>query len=376
MPLRVTLRYPAILCALLLVGFVLAVPARAQQDKRAQAGMKFVGLSVDARGAALGDAMTSLEGSSAMLFYNPAGIARQTSFIDVTAGQVGWIADINYNQATIGFAPKGGRYGVFGVSVMAVDYGDMEGTIIDESLDRAYRDTGTFSANGIAVGVAYARALTDRFSAGGHVKFVEQDLGSGITPRVFRNLLNENGFPIPRDSDGDGIPDTDADGAPIYVQESVLLEDDFTESVIAYDFGVLYKTGFESLNFAFSARNFSSEVTYLDEGFQLPLALNIGLSMNVVDLTQLNPSMHKLMVTVDAAKPRDFAEQVRVGTEYLFMNTLALRFGYAYPSDEQTFSLGAGIQQAVRGFGFGADYAYTEFGVFGSVHRLSFRLAL
>ena len=98
--------------------------------------------------------------------------------------------------------------------------------------------------------------------------------------------------------------------------------------------------------------------------------------MDVLNLTTLDPSLHSLVVTADAANPRDFSEQIRVGGEYVFMNTLALRGGYVFPSDTEGVSLGAGIRQRLGGLGFGADYAYTDAGIFSGVHRVAVRFSL
>jgi hypothetical protein len=83
---------------------------------------------------------------------------------------------------------------------------------------------------------------------------------------------------------------------------------------------------------------------------------------------------HSLLLAVDAENPRDFTEQIKIGAEYSFAETLSLRAGYITPADEQGFSLGAGVRQSVGGLGIGADYAYTDFGVFDAVHRVAFNL--
>ena len=123
-------------------------------------------------------------------------------------------------------------------------------------------------------------------------------------------------------------------------------------------------------------RNFAPEVTYAGESFQLPLTVQFGVSMDVLNLTSLDPSMHSLMVTADALTPRDYSEQVRLGGEYTFARTLSLRGGYVFPSDTESLSLGAGIQQRLGGVGFGADYAYSNAGVFSGVHRIAVRFTL
>lgn len=108
-----------------------------EYNKRAQTSMKFLSFSVDARAAALGDAMTGQEeASAAAMFYNPAGMARFEGTFSVTASMAQWIADINYNSAAVMFRPAGGLYGVFGLTAMMVDYGELQGTIRFDNPDR------------------------------------------------------------------------------------------------------------------------------------------------------------------------------------------------------------------------------------------------
>ena len=314
----------------------------AERDKLAQTGMKFLSISGDARAAAMGSAMTALEGGASMLFYNPAGMARLGSTAELAASQTGWIADIDYNFGAVAYRPFNGRYGVIGVSLVFADYGDLQETIRADN-DQGFIDLGTFSPQAWSVGVGYARAITDRFSVGGQIKYANMDLGSSVME---------------------------------VSEEGEFARQDNEQGTTAFDFGVLYKTGFRSLNFAVSARNFAPEVTFEEESFQLPLTLQIGLSMDVLDLTTLGSSnLHSFVVSVDAENPRDFAEQIKIGGEYIFYETLALRAGYIFPTDEQGISLGAGVMQEFAGIGFGADYAYTNFGVFDGVQRIALRLS-
>ncbi len=345
------------LAALVLALGLIVRPASGQQEKLAQTGMKFLSTSLDPRAAALGDAVTAVDGGSEMLFYNPAGMASQSTFMTAAFGQLNWIADINYNQASLSLAPSGGRYGVFGFSLVSVDYGDLQGTIRFDN-DQGFLDTGNFSPSAMAFGIGYARSLTDRFAVGGQVKFVHQDLGSNVQDFA--------------------VVDTPIDDVTYVTGGDTLgyLSVTNRKNVTAFDFGVLYRTGFHSLTFAFSARNFSQEVKYVDESFQLPLTLKIGLSMDVLDVTAAGQgTMHSLRVSVDAENPRDYSEQIKVGAEYTFLETLSLRAGYAFPTDEQGINLGAGVFKRVRGFGIGADYAYTDFGVFSKVNRFAIRVS-
>ncbi len=339
--------YPAalvLLCALLLASSPDAYGQKKdERQKLAQTGMKFLSISTDPRAAALGGAVTSLEGASVSLFQNPASMSRLEGFASLNLAQMQWLVDIKYNQASIAFAPSGGRYGVFGFSFMAVDYGDLQQTIRADN-DQGFTDLDSFSPSAMSFGVGYARALTDRFSIGGHVKYVVQDLGDSVD---------------------------EASGGGLTTTSNRL-------SVPAYDFGVLYRTGFRSLNFAVTARNFASEIEYEEESFQLPLTMRIGVSMDLMDLTSSTSTMHAFIVSMDAEHPRDYPEQIKLGGEYVFMNTVALRAGYAFPTDELGVSLGLGVHQQLAGLTLGADYAYTDAGVFNQftrVHRLALQLS-
>ena len=315
------------------------------QQKLAQAGMKWLTVGTDARASALAGAVTATEGSSSSMFYNPAGMARLGSMANVALGKTFWIADIDYSFASLAIRPGDGDWGVFGLSVQAVDYGTLISTVRSETARDGFIETGTFNPTALMIGLGYARAFSDKFSLGGNIKYAKQDLGGGST------TLTANG----------GLADYK----------------DYSVDVYAFDLGVLYHTGYKSLTFGMSVRNFAKEISYVKEEFQLPLTFRIGLSMDVLDLFDVNKDAHSLLLAVDAEHPRDYQEQIRVGAEYTFFKTISFRAGYVSSTNEEGVSLGIGAMKAYNDEGapFGADYAYTPFGVFGNVHRLSFHIS-
>lgn len=335
--------YKGLLAYLLLALMAPAAYAQLIDDrtKLAQTGMQFLTVPLHARAAAMGDAMTAQGGTSASLFYNPAGMALVTDRAQFALGRNQWIGDIDYSFGSVAFRPADGRFGTVGLSVMAVRYGELYETIRADNA-QGFEDLGTFSPSALAAGLGYARALTDRFSVGGQVKYVRQSLGAST-------MSIEDGNMVRQDND---------------------------LGTLAVDFGVLFQTGFRSLNFAVSARNFSQELAYEEENFELPLSFRIGMSVNMMDLVGQEAGTHAVLLSVDAEHPRDYVEQVRAGAEYQFLNTLALRVGYVTPTDEEGISFGAGIQQSLSGIGFGFDYAYTRFGAFGNVHRLALEIGM
>lgn len=328
---------------LLLVSFHLftSMAFSAEYQKLAQTGMKFLSVPLDARASAMSGAFTAMQDKSISLLFNPSTMAQMQGRADFALGQVKWIGDINYAFATAAFSPFRGKFGVFGISLLNVDYGMMNNTILADN-EQGFLDLGEFNPTAYSIGFGYAKALSDRFSAGGQVKYVYQSLGGGVV-----------GF--------------HPDESP-YTQN-------FEVDVFAFDFGVLYHTGFKSLSFGISVRNFSQEITYIKESFQLPMTFEMGLSMNILDLSSFSSENHKLLLAIDASHPRDYGEQLDMGLEYTFLNTVSLRAGYSSPTDEQGFCAGAGLQQSYKDFGLHIDYAYTDFGIFKEVHRFTFKFS-
>ena len=325
--------YPT--AALVLLLDLMAVSVAQENQKLAQTGMQFLSVISDARAGALGGALTSLETQSSALFFNPAGMANGVRTFDVSLSQNQWIADINHNTVSLALRPKDGRYGVFGFSLQAVDYGEVIGTVLVGEED--FMETGNLSPSALAIGGGYAYALSDRFSVGGQMKWVRQDLGESIIP----------------------------------AQDSTTTKVKNEVSVLAFDFGTLFKTGVRSLAFGMSVRNFAQEIEYADESFQLPLLFTLGLSANLMDWIASSDRKQAMILSVDATHPRDHPEQLIFALEYKLRDILAVRGGYVTQNDEDGPTFGFGLSK----FGLQLDYAYTPFGVFDNVQRFTARFS-
>jgi len=309
-------------------------------QKLAQTSFQFLSVVSDARGVGMGEAMTGLGLGSSGLFFNPAGMVEMEGDYEVSVSTNRWIADIGHYTLSYGMRlGRYGEYGVLGLSGQVVDYGEFYGTRVDKSTEKGYEDTGIFGLSAWAIGVGYGKRLTDRFSVGGQVRVVRQDLGRSRVPVV--------------SAVGDTV---------LEVRENALMP-------LAFDFGTRFKTGVRSLVFGMSVRNFSKEVKYVQEGFQLPLVFNLGVSMDVMDVLRGIVPGERMEVGIEASHYRDHAEQLKVGMEYEGVRGLMLRVGYKSSEDEGGMSFGVGI----RGKGLGLDYAYTPYGVFDRVQRMTVR---
>lgn len=328
-PMRISGKLLSLALTVCLIGY--AVPAGGQ-TKLAQTGFQFLSVGGDARASAMAGAFTTVEGYGSATFYNPAGMARLPGAFELMANQTDWIADISHYTFNLAANPFEGRYGVFSISLQNVDYGKVEGTMVWPN-SQGYVETETINPSAMALGIGYATSLTDRFAVGGQLKQVRQYLG--------RNVLPEEG-----------------------VVKNIA-------STFAVDFGTIYRTNFRGFAFGMSVRNFSPEIKYEEEGFQLPLVFKIGASIDAFKFIGRQNSSHSMLVVMDAAHPRAFSEYVSMGAEYSFQNMLHLRFGYTSGQDEHGLTGGFGLSK----FGVKIDYGYTPFGIFGDVHRFTVRLS-
>ncbi|HKJ66533.1 MAG TPA: PorV/PorQ family protein [bacterium] len=314
-----------ILCLLLLI----AGTGQAQDLKKvAQTGLQFLKVDLSARPAAMGGAYTMVGDDASAMFYNPAGMAHMTSGTNIFATRTNWIADIAY---TAGAASKTiGNIGTFGVNFISCDYGEIIGTRVSSDVS-GFEETGNVDVGAYALGVSYARRLSNKFTIGGQVKYAYQHLG-----------------------------------------ESTLSEDEtVTNEVggVAFDFGTMFYPGFRSFRLGMSVRNFSQQFKYAEEGFQLPLTFRIGFAMDVLDL--VGDHNNSFVLALDAIHPRDYTERIHVGGEYWWMNMLALRAGYKTNYDEESLSFGFGFRQAFSGINLKIDYAYSPMDRFSNVNRFT-----
>ena len=101
---------------------------------------------------------------------------------------------------------------------------------------------------------------------------------------------------------------------------------------------------------------------YLEESFDLPLIFNLGISMNVLYVWNIDSKGQSLIISADATHPRDYPEQVNVlGAEYTFMQIVSLRGGYMFVNDVNSVTAGVGVHKDIGGVNLGIDYSWDSF---------------
>ena len=197
--------------------------------------------------------------------------------------------------AHIAVSHNTGKYGVFALALQSMDYGDFRGTIISDTDARGYTEV---DVSGLSAGLAYGIQMTDKFSLGGGIKMVAQQLGV-------------NDIYVAGEIDHSG-------------KENKV-------SSIAYDFGTAYDTGIKSICLSMSIRNYSSQILYENEEYQLPQTYKIGMSANLFELLPVgDASTNSLLLAIEGVDPLGRTEYLNAGLEYSLMNMIDLRTGYSF----------------------------------------------
>lgn len=305
----------------------LSLPALGQENfkKVGQSGMQYLKIGVGAEMVGRGEAGIAAVKGVSSIFWNPAGMAYLEGK-EFAFSHNAWIADIS--EEVFAGAMSFDNIGTFGISLIWMNYGELKGTSVANSVSSSsklgYIDEGTFKPVDLAFGLSYSRRISEQFSVGGQVKLLYQNYGHNT----------------------------------IVTSSGAEQESDNTLTAVSFDLGTLYYPGYKSLAFAMSIQNFSQDIKYHQEAFSPPLTFKLGLSMNLLDLfdSQTNSS---LLAALDAIHPRDYTERINLGLEYNYLGLFQVRGGYRFNYDEANYTAGAGVRYSLAsGMLFKLDFSY------------------
>lgn len=353
---------------IILSGFLLG-----GNDNVGTSALNFLKIGVGSRAEAMGGAYVSQANDITALYWNPAGLTGLTG-PQVMFSQTEWIAGIKHIFVGIGW-PVSAKFGTVGLSIISLSMEDLE-----ETTQADPDGTGrTFPAGDIAIGVGYARKISDRFSFGIQGKFVQETISFSKA------------------------------------------------SSIAMDVGTLYDTGFWGMKIGMAVTNFGPEVTirgtdlifkktdpYPDidgnpnvnsrletKDWPLPVSMRIGFSWNPIGPSgAFQTNALSLTMSTDYYDPRDFQPYYNVGFEAAIMNMFYLRGGivnrfagdFTYNEEDgvvdlgdvsgfldgydQLLTAGVGLEQKIpfSNMIVSIDYAFSEMQYFSGVQRLTVSL--
>lgn len=297
---------------------MLALPASAQElfpeaeevlnpegrSKIKPSTFNFLKTTTHARIAGMGDAFTAVSTGMDGIVWNPAGLTKVDRF-GYSFGYTQWLVDSRF--VTGAMAYNTGRWGVIGVSFVNFSLPDMVETTTQQP-----DGTGNMVDSGdLAVGVVYAYQLTDKLSAAASLRFVQSALG----------------------------PET--------------------LSAISVNVSSLMYTGFRSLRIGMNMKNLGGEQEIVSEKSEMPLVFHTGIAMevfgNLGDPVSLTGSFEGAFFT-------DREQRWNLGGELWIQNLVALRAGYKFKYDAETWSVGGGLKGTFGGRSIALDVSYSNFG--------------
>ena len=319
--------------------------ARGQEvTKVGTTAAKFLSIPVGARALGMGGAFVAVANDASAMYWNPAGLtALQKS--EAIFARADWLAGISFNFGGVVVPLK--NWGTVGVHFTSLSMEEMERTTEDLP-----EGTGqTFSAGSIGVGVSYAYRLTDWFSIGGNVKYINEYIWNSSATGVAFDLGTLFVTPFPGVKFGAAISN--------FGQKMKMTGDDLlVQKDISPNQG----------------NNPNINASLSTDAFELPLTLRIGFAYDVI----ADEDQH-LIVAVDASHPNDNSESLNMGAEYsLFGNLLTLRGGYkavgARETEEKATFGGGLMYELTPGITARIDYAYEQFGRLQNVHKFGISL--
>ena len=343
------------------MAFLAGSSAMAGNDNTGTSAANFLKLGVGPRAEAMGGAFVAQANDFTALYWNPAGIARIEGLqIGITRSE--WILDITHTFVGATYN-LGERLGTIGFSFNYLNMGEMERTTPTEPDG----DGSFFTPSDMAVGIAYSRVLTDRFTVGAKFKYIREQISYS------------------------------------------------SASAMAIDVGTQFVTGFYGMRIGMAITNFGGKMLMMGtdqlvkadaddliegnpdkdarletESWPLPMIYRIGFSLDA-----LNRDDTQLTINADFNDPRDVDPYFTVGAEFGYRNLAFLRGGIIYRPDsydvdkfnadnevdllyELRFAFGGGINFTVPGMdtNMAIDYAYSDMGFLDYMHKFSIKFSL
>ena len=334
-----------VVTGLIVAAALLALPAsgRAQTKTGTTVGT-FLLIEPNARVAGMGNAGASLGDGLEAFYFNPAAIGRATKF-EVAVSHAEWIAGIEFNHLAVAY-PLGGAGALVG-SVTSLGSGDIDVRTVNQPLGTGER----YDVADLAIGVGWGRPITDRFTIGAQVSWLQE--------RIWNSTLSTAVFHLGtlyRVSDG---------GVELGASLSNL---GVGGRFAGRDLRVTYDEDPDQ-----NGGNSTRPAEIFTEGHSVPVLLRFGLGVPYrLDAT------NRLRLAIDALHPSDNSESLNLGVEYGYKELFAMRAGWQHllkQDAEGGLTLGAGVRGDMNNsFGYRFDYAFADMGRLEATHRITLGL--
>ena len=300
----------------------------------------FLGIGVGSRAIGMGGAYSSIYSDPSVIYWNPGAISRfeNDKFL---VSNVSWLVDSQLYFSTYVKKINDKSLGLYWTYL---DYGKEEITTLENQ-----NGTGLYwDASDLVVGIMYSMNLTDRFSFGGGLKYIGQ------------NIYNESSSSLAIDM---GL---------LYTSQNNDFNIGMSISNIGLDMTLSGKDLHQTIDL--DPDNYGNNETIIanlnTDSFPIPILYRMGFSVN-----KSVSDNFKLLSSVDMVIPSDDVEHLNLGFELSYFDRVFLRCGYkeiGNTNSEQGMTFGAGTKLYLFGLDFNLNYAYQDFGILGYVPHIDF----
>lgn len=284
------------------------------------------------RSLALGGANLALDADGMSTSHNPAVNAQldQThfAFSDLMLGATihqGWVS---------GVVPLNSSTSALGLNFNYFSSGSMK-------VRTEFQPNGNgtyFNSNQFAVGLSYAKMLSNRFSFGANLKYVRERLAQYTNNTVAADL----GF----------LYTTDVH--------------DLKFGIVVSNFG-----GNSALSGDFLAVDFNRSTPSLDK-FSVPTTFRLGASIKAIEKEN-----QSLLAAIQLEHPNDNSENLRLGLEYEYRKMIFVRIGYKLNVKSEILpTFGAGYRTRLGSHTVNINYAANATSYLGIIHSLGLDIGI
>lgn len=354
------LRLKALATSILIAGTVFA----GNSDRAGQAGGTQLLINPFVRSSGWGSANSASVMGLESQYLNVAGVAR-TQKTELLAARTNWLVGTGININSFGFSQKLGNSSALAFGVMAMNFGDINVTTVDQPEG----NIGTFKPQFLNLNLSYAKEFSHSIYGGINVKVISENIAN----------LKASG--------------------------------------VCFDGGIQYITSFgkdkelkrDNVHFGISLKNVGPQVRYQGDGlaakasltstgaaqtlqfrsqaYDLPSLVNIGAAYDYYLSKENNDQ--RITAALNFTSNSFTQDQFNIGFEYGFKQLFMLRAGMVYEKgifkaeERKTALTGptAGFsvdlplgKTSMRKFGI--EYAYRTTNPFAGIHSIGLRLKL
>ena len=354
------MRFKAIAASILMSGAVLA----GNPDRAGQAGGTQLLINPFVRSSGWGSANSASVAGLEAQYLNVAGVAH-TEKTELLAARTNWLVGTGISINSFGFSQKLGNASALAFGVMAMDFGNIPVTTVEQPEG----NIGTFKPQFLNMNLSYAKEFSNSIFGGINVKVISENIAN----------LRATG--------------------------------------VCFDGGIQYVTSFgkdkelkrKNVHFGISLKNVGPQMSYQGDGISvkanvtstgsaqtlefrsqaldLPSLVNIGAAYDYYFSKENNN--HRLTTAFNFTSNSFTQDQFNLGFEYGFKSMFMLRAGMVYEQgifnadDRKTALTGptAGFSADIP-LGkeskrkFGVEYAFRTTNPFSGIHSIGLRLKI